>query len=86
MLKRLNHQQKDGVPFFSKLEHLDSTLPRPTDLVTYPLPKELLINHPTEKDLLLNNLMATKIQFFSILVYCFYFFFHCACCKRCYIS
>lgn len=84
MLKRLNHQQKDGVPFFSKLEHLDSTLPKPTqDLVslvhtlglksTHKSPHKKMICHYTIW------LMATKIQLFSILVS---IFFHCARCKK----
>ena len=77
MLKRLNHQQKDGVPFFSKLEHLDSTLPKPTqDLVslvhtlglksTHKSPHKKMICHYTIW------LMATKIQLFSILVSIFF--------------
>lgn len=77
MFKRLNHQQKDGVPFFSILEHLDSTLPKPTqDLVTLVHTLGLKSTHKSPHKKMICHCtiwpMATKIQLFSILVSIFF--------------
>ena len=77
VLKRLNHQQKDGVPFFSILEHLDSTPPKPTqDLVTLVHTLGLKSTHKSPHKKMICHytiwLVATKIQLFSILVSIFF--------------